>query len=58
MTMSDENTPEQPAPAAKRRYREWNHATPEDVALSRKVFLGMMAAMAVLLAALAYGALK
>jgi hypothetical protein len=56
--MSDENKTEQPAETPKRRYREWNHATPEDVALSRKVFFGMMAAMAVLLAALIYGALK
>lgn len=57
--MSDENPKsEPPALLPKRRYREWSHATPEDVALSRKVFFGMMAAMAVLLAALVYGALK
>jgi hypothetical protein len=56
--MSEENKAEPSALLPKRRYREWSRATPEDVALSRKVFFGMMAAMAILLAALIYGALK
>ncbi|CAA7614118.1 hypothetical protein MCP1_130085 [Candidatus Terasakiella magnetica] len=32
--------------------------SPEDVALSRRIFFGLMAILAVLLGSLAYGALK
>ena len=40
------------------RYKQWAPSTPEDVALSRKIFFGMMGTMAVLLLALIYGALR
>ena len=54
--MSEKPTAEDPQ--GRRRYMEWPAATPEEIALSRKLFFGMMAALAILLGALVYGALK
>ncbi|EME70480.1 hypothetical protein H261_08358 [Paramagnetospirillum caucaseum] len=54
--MSEEQTPEQPQ--VKRRYKEWEHSGPEEVAMARKLFFGMMALLALLLGSLVYGALK
>ena len=54
--MSEEQNPE--PPQIKRRYKEWEHTTPEEVAFSRRIFYGMMVALAILLGALTYGALR
>jgi len=60
--MSEERTPpETPSlqePQVKRRYKEWEHSSPEEVAFSRRIFYGMMTALALLLGALTYGALR
>ncbi|WP_168185932.1 DUF5310 domain-containing protein [Magnetospirillum sp. ME-1] len=47
-----------PEPQIRRRYKEWEHTSPEEVAFSRKVFYGMMTVLAILLGALVYGALR
>ncbi len=49
---------QKPAPQTRRRYKEWEHSSAEEVAFSRKIFYGMMTALALLLGALVYGALK
>jgi hypothetical protein len=54
--MSEEQKPEQPP--VKRRYKEWEHTSAEEVAFSRRIFYGMMVALAILLGALTYGALR
>ncbi|BAE53299.1 hypothetical protein [Paramagnetospirillum magneticum] len=54
--MSDEQAPAPPPTG--RRYKEWEHSYAEEVAFSRKIFFGMMIALAILLGALTYGALR
>lgn len=57
--MTEQNAKTEPAAAGpRRRYRQWEKSTPEEAALSRKVFFVMMGVMGVLLVVLAYGALK
>ncbi len=60
--MSEEQKPEQPPqsghPPIKRRYKEWEHTSPEEVVFSRRIFYGMMIALTILLGALTYGALR
>jgi hypothetical protein len=57
--MSEDSKPrEQDQDQIRRRYKAWEHASPEEVAFSRKVFYGMMTALAILLGALVYGALR
>jgi hypothetical protein len=57
--MSEENkTAEAAVTGPKRKYKEWEHRSPDDVAMSRKIFIVMMATMAILLVVLAYGALR
>lgn len=60
MRMSEESKIAEAAEAAapKRKYKEWQHTSPEDVAMSRKIFFAMMGTVAVLLVVLVYGALK
>ncbi|KIL97919.1 hypothetical protein CCC_00980 [Paramagnetospirillum magnetotacticum MS-1] len=55
--MSDEHHQPAPPPTG-RRYKAWEHSSPEEVAFSRKIFYGMMIALAILLGALTYGALR
>ncbi len=57
--MSEEREPQEtPPPQTPRRYKAWEHSSPEEVAFSRKIFYGMMTALAILLGALTYGALR
>jgi hypothetical protein len=54
--MSEEPKPEQPQ--AKRKYKEWEHTSPEEVAMSRRLIFGMMTLLVILLGSLIWGALK